>query len=139
MAKKKKEVCPYCGKSFAYLSRHKCKIKERVEGGTEDKTDVERRMERIEEKKIDISRNLKKDEKMILSTINKVGEIFFNDLLELTGKSHDELEEILDILMLQSKIKLIRELLEAYQNQYHILRLINNLLPIQLTKGNDED
>ena len=42
MAKKKKETCPYCGKSFAYLSRHKCKIKERVEGGVEDKTEAER-------------------------------------------------------------------------------------------------
>ena len=47
MAKKKKETCPYCGKSFAYLSRHKCKIKERVEGVGEDKTESERRIERI--------------------------------------------------------------------------------------------
>ena len=51
MAKKKKETCPYCGKSFAYLSRHKCKIKERIEGPTDEKSEVERRIERIEEKK----------------------------------------------------------------------------------------
>ena len=51
MAKKKKETCPYCGKSFAYLSRHKCKIKERIEGPIDEKSDVERRIERIEEKK----------------------------------------------------------------------------------------
>ena len=51
MAKKKKETCQYCGKQFAYLSRHKCKIKERLEGSEEDKTQVERRIERIEERK----------------------------------------------------------------------------------------
>ena len=27
MAKKKKEVCPYCGNSFAYLSRQSVKLK----------------------------------------------------------------------------------------------------------------
>jgi len=68
MAKKKKETCPYCGKSFAYLSRHKCKIKERVEGPLEEKSDVERRIERIEEKKKEFNRILRKDEITVLST-----------------------------------------------------------------------
>ncbi|MHA1293467.1 MAG: ADP-ribosylation factor-like protein [Promethearchaeota archaeon] len=27
MAKKKKEICPYCGRSFVYLNRHICKLK----------------------------------------------------------------------------------------------------------------
>lgn len=27
MARKKKETCPYCGKQFVHLSRHKCKLK----------------------------------------------------------------------------------------------------------------
>ena len=63
MAKKKKEVCPYCGNSFAYLSRHKCKVKERLEGSEEsDKTQVERRIERLEERKRHFTRSLKKDE-----------------------------------------------------------------------------
>ena len=63
MAKKKKEVCPYCGKSFAYLSRHKCKIKEKVKGTADERSTVERRIERIEEKKKDLKRTLKRDEK----------------------------------------------------------------------------
>lgn len=113
MAKKKKETCPYCGKSFAYLSRHKCKIKERVEGGVEDKTVAERRIERIEETRKQIRRTLKKDEKIILNLINRHKELYFDELLELTNKKRDDLEEILEILSLQSKIKINRELIDS--------------------------
>lgn len=113
MAKKKKETCPYCGKSFAYLSRHKCKIKERVEGGVEDKTETERRIERIEETKKQISRSLKKDEKNILNIIDRKNELYFNELMELTGKKRDDLEEIIEVLALQSKIKVTRELFDS--------------------------
>ena len=113
MAKKKKETCPYCGKSFAYLSRHKCKIKERVEGIVEDKTETERRIERIEETRKQISRNLKKDEKMILNIIDRKNELYFTELMELTGKKRDDLEEIIEVLELQSKIKTNRELIDS--------------------------
>lgn len=113
MAKKKREICPYCGKSFAYLSRHKCKIKERVEGPSEEKSEVERRIERIEEKKKEFSRKLHKDEKVILDIINRENEIYFNELLKLSNKQSDELEEILDLLAIQSKIKIKRELIDA--------------------------
>ncbi|MFX0056735.1 MAG: hypothetical protein ACFE85_15150 [Candidatus Hodarchaeota archaeon] len=114
MAKKKKEVCPYCGKSFAYLSRHKCKVKERMEGIEDtDKSDVERRIERIEERKKEFTRSLKKDEKSILKMINMEKQIYFNDLLKLSNKKRSELDDILDILALQSKIKVKRELLDA--------------------------
>lgn len=113
MAKKKKEICPYCSKSFAYLSRHKCKIKERVEGPIDEKSDVERRIERIEEKKKEFNRNLRKDEKLILDMIDKEKDILFEDLLKLSDKSQNDLEEILDLLSLQSKIKMRRELVEA--------------------------
>ncbi|MHA1281325.1 MAG: hypothetical protein ACTSVV_02670 [Promethearchaeota archaeon] len=113
MAKKKKEVCPYCGRSFAYLSRHKCKIKEKVEGSEDLKTDSERLIERIEETKKTLTRKLKKDEKEILEIIKQKGELLFEDLLELTGKPINELEEILDVLQLQSKIKVRRELINA--------------------------
>ncbi|MFW9999475.1 MAG: hypothetical protein ACFE9Q_03100 [Candidatus Hodarchaeota archaeon] len=113
MAKKKKEVCPYCGKSFAYLSRHKCKIKERVEGPIEEKSDVERRIERIEEKRKEFKRTLRKDEKAILNIINRERDILFDRLLELSNKVRNELEEILELLVLQSKIKMTRELVNA--------------------------
>ncbi|MFW9987884.1 MAG: hypothetical protein ACFFC3_04450 [Candidatus Odinarchaeota archaeon] len=113
MAKKKKEICPYCGKSFAYLSRHKCKIKEHVEGPLEEKSDVERRIERIEEKKKKFNRILKKDEKVILDIINREKDILFKRLLKLSKKRRNELENILDILALQSKIKMTRELIDA--------------------------
>ncbi len=113
MAKKKREVCPYCGKSFAYLSRHKCKIKERVEGPLEEKSNVERRIERIEEKKKEFNRNLRKDEKLILNIINREKDILFNRLKELSNKERNDLEEILDLLVLQSKIKMNRELVDA--------------------------
>lgn len=113
MAKKKKEICPYCGKPFAYLSRHKCKIKERVEGPLDEKSDVERRIERIEEKKKEFNRALRKDEKLILNTINREKDILFKDLLELGHKDQNDLEEIIDLLYLQSKIKVRRELIEA--------------------------
>jgi hypothetical protein len=113
MAKKKRETCPYCGKSFAYLSRHKCKIKERVEGPSEEKSEAERRIERIEEKKKEFRRKLHKDERIILDMINREDEIYFNDLLKLSNKQSDELEEILEFLELQSKIKIKRELIEA--------------------------
>lgn len=113
MAKKKREVCPYCGKSFAYLSRHKCKIKEHVEGPLEEKSDVERRIERIEEKKKEFNRTLRKDEKLILNIINREKDIFFDKLLELSNKKRNELEEILELLALQSRIKMKRELVDA--------------------------
>ncbi|GAH40382.1 unnamed protein product [marine sediment metagenome] len=111
---KKKEVCPYCGNSFAYLSRHKCKVKERIEGSEEsDKSDVERRLERIEERKKEGARSLRKDEKMVLRIINQEKDIFFHKLLELTNKKRMELDKILGTLYLQAKININRELLEA--------------------------
>ncbi len=113
MGKKKKEVCPYCSKSFAYLSRHKCKIKERVEGPLDEKSDVERRIERIEEKRKQFNRALRKDEKFILNLINREKDILFEDLLPLSNKEHDDLEEVIDLLALQSRIKMRRELVEA--------------------------
>jgi hypothetical protein len=113
MAKKKKETCPYCGKSFAYLSRHKCKIKERIEGPVDEKSDVERRIERIEEKKKEFKRSLSKNERSILNIINREQEIYFKDLLKLSNTESNELEEILDILSLQSKVKIKRELVDA--------------------------
>ena len=113
MTKKKKEVCPYCGKSFAYLSRHKCKIKERVEGDTKDKTVTERRIERVEEKRKELRRNLKKDEKTVLDIVNRKGELYFDELQNLSDTTHNDLEKILDVLSLQSKIKVKRELLDS--------------------------
>ncbi|MHA2290363.1 MAG: hypothetical protein ACXABG_16370 [Promethearchaeota archaeon] len=114
MAKKKKEVCPFCGNSFAYLSRHKCKVKERVEGPEEsDKSDVKRRLERIEERKREGTRGLKKDEQMVLNRIKQLKSIYFDELLEITNKERVDLDKILDILSLQSKIKVNRELVEA--------------------------
>lgn len=113
MAKKKKEVCPYCGKSFAYLSRHKCKIKERVEGDTKDKTVSERRIERVEEKRKEIRRNLKKDEKMVLEIVNRQKDLYFDELKTILDITHNDLEKILDVLSLQSKIKVKRELLDS--------------------------
>ena len=113
MAKKKKEICEYCGKGFAYLTRHKCKIKERVEGPIDEKSDIERRIERIEEKKKEFNRNLRKDEKMVLNLINREKDILFKDLLKLSNIQYDDLEEIIELLTLQSKIKMRRELVEA--------------------------
>ena len=114
MAKKKKEVCPYCGNSFAYLSRHKCKVKERVEGTEEEgKSDTERRMERIEEKKREQTRGLKKDERMVLNIISREKDIYFEGLLDITKKERIDLNRILNILSLQSKIIVNRELMEA--------------------------
>ena len=114
MAKKKKEVCPYCGKSFAYLNRHKCKVKERIEGSEEsEKSEVERRIERIEERKKDSTRNLKKEEKRILDIITEEKDIFFEDLRSLTNKTRNELDDILDVLELQSKVKVKREMINA--------------------------
>ena len=114
MAKKKKEVCPFCGNSFAYLSRHKCKVKERVEGPEEnEKSDAKRRLERIEERKREGVRGLKKDEQMVLKQIMQVKDVFFDDLLKITNREQIELDKILDILSLQSKIKVTRELVEA--------------------------
>jgi len=111
---KKKEVCPYCGNSFAYLSRHKCKVKERLEGSEEsDKSDVERRLERIEERKKEGSRSLRKDEKMVLRIINQEKNIFFHELLKLTNKKRMELDKIINTLYLQYRIHINRELLEA--------------------------
>ncbi len=114
MAKKKKEVCPYCGNSFAYLSRHKCKVKERVEGSeVDEKSDAERRLERIEERKRESVRGLKKDEQMVFKHIMQQKDIYFDELLEITNKERVELDKILDILALQSKIQVTRELVEA--------------------------
>ncbi|MCK4383302.1 MAG: hypothetical protein KAW66_08425, partial [Candidatus Lokiarchaeota archaeon] len=132
MAKKKKEVCPYCGNSFAYLSRHKCKVKERVEGSEEDeKSDVERRLERIEERKREGVRGLKKDEQIVFKQIMQQKDILFDELLKITNKEQAELDKILDILALQSKITVTRELIEAswtkhiYMNETFDVKVID--------------
>jgi len=114
MAKKKKEVCPYCGNSFAYLSRHKCKVKERVEGTEEKgKSDTERRLERIEERKREEGRSLRKDEQIVLNIISREKEIYFEQLLEITKKERIDLDRILNTLSIQSKIHVDRELMVA--------------------------
>jgi hypothetical protein len=135
MAKKKKETCPYCGKSFAYLSRHKCKIKERVEGPLEEKSDIERRIERIEEKKKEFNRNLRKDEKTVLSIINREKDILFDRLRELSNMQRYDLEEILEFLVLQSKIKMKRELVDASWTK-HIFALEEIEAEVQTLKIN---
>jgi len=114
MAKKKKEICPYCGNSFAYLSRHKCKVKERVEGTEEEgKSESERRLERIEERKREEGRSLRKDERTVLKIISREKDIYFDELLEITKKEQIDLDRIINILSLQSKIHVNRELMEA--------------------------
>lgn len=113
MAKKKKEVCPFCGKSFTYLSRHKCKVQKDIEGEPDDKSDSERRQERIEETRIAFTRDLKKEEQKVLKIINEKKDIYFDELIKITGKQRSDLEEIVEILALQSKIKLNRELVSA--------------------------
>jgi len=95
------------------LSRHKCKIKERLEGSSDEKSEDERRFERIEEKKKTFSRTLHNDEKKILNLISREKEIYFNDLLNLIDKKPNDLDEILDVLVLQSKIHIKRELVDA--------------------------
>ncbi len=122
MAKKKKEVCPFCGNSFAYLSRHKCKVKERVEGPEEtEKSDAKRRQERIEERKREGVRSLKKDEQMVFKHIKQLKDVYFDDLLEITNKQRVELDNILDILSLQSKIRITRELVVASWTKHIVL------------------
>ncbi len=113
MAKKKKETCPYCGKAFAYLSRHKCKIKELVEGNVDEKSQIERRIERIEEKKKNYSRDLRKDEKEIFQIIEKKKDLYFNELMKLSDQTREDLEPILEQLAFQSKIVIERELMES--------------------------
>ncbi len=114
MAKKKKEVCQYCQKSFVSLAKHKCRVKEQVEGEkVEDKTETERKIERIEEKKKETIRTLKKGEKDVLSIITQKADVFFEDLVDITKKSRTDIEEILEVLALQSKIKVVRELVNA--------------------------
>ena len=122
MAKKKKEVCPFCGNSFAYLSRHKCKVKERVEGPEEtEKSDAKRRQETIEERKREGVRSLKKDEQMVFKHIKQLKDVYFDDLLEITNKQRVELDNILDILSLQSKIRITRELVVASWTKHIVL------------------
>ncbi|MHA1669648.1 MAG: hypothetical protein ACTSV5_03615, partial [Promethearchaeota archaeon] len=97
-----------------YLNRHKCKVKERVEGPEEpDKSQLERRIERIEEKKKDSTRHLKKDERIVLDIIKKKKNMYFEELLELTDITRNELDDILEVLILQSKINTKREMIEA--------------------------
>lgn len=110
---KKKEVCPYCGKEFVYLSRHKCKVKKRLEGAEEEKSEAERRRERLERRRKLINRKLRKDEKQVLKIINDEQELFFEDLLEQTDIERDNLDEIVELLVMQNRIKVNRELVNA--------------------------
>ena len=113
MAKKKKEQCPYCGDWFTYLSRHKCKVQARIENKEDEKSATERRIERIEERKQLLTRKLKKEEIEILKIIDRKGNLFFDELVKLVDLERNKLEEIIDILALQSKIKVKRELINA--------------------------
>ncbi len=111
---KKKEKCPYCGKEFVYLSRHKCKVKARMESKEEAKTLKERRHDRIEERKNLLTRKLTDREQEILEIINKEGDILFEELVDMEDEEEiRKLEEIIDLLALQSRIKVRRELIDA--------------------------
>jgi len=111
---KKKEKCPYCGKEFVYLSRHKCKVKARMEARDEAKTLEERREDRIEERKKKLTRKLTDKEQEILTLINKKGDVLFDELVDETDEDQiRELEEIIDLLALQSRVKVRRELINA--------------------------
>ena len=50
---------------------------------------------------------------MVLNLINREKDLFFEDLIKLTGKNKHDLERILDVLYLQSKIRIQRELLDS--------------------------
>ncbi|GAH52898.1 unnamed protein product, partial [marine sediment metagenome] len=61
----------------------------------------------------EFNRALRKNEKVVLNIINREKVLYFNDLRKLSDAESNELEEILDILFLQSKINIKRELVEA--------------------------
>jgi hypothetical protein len=113
MAKKEKQVCPYCGKEFVYLSRHKCKVKERMESKEDESTQKEIRQERVKERKRELTRKLNKDEQEVLDIINKERDLVFEDLREMVDIERNKLDEIIDLLELQSRIKVRRELISA--------------------------
>ncbi|MBD3255263.1 MAG: hypothetical protein GF383_09235, partial [Candidatus Lokiarchaeota archaeon] len=105
MAKKAKETCPYCGREFVYLSRHKCKVKERMESVEDESTQKERRQERVEERKKELTRTLNKDEKQILEIIDRNEDILFEDLRKLVAIERNKLDEMIDLLALRGRIK----------------------------------
>ena len=111
--KKKKEQCPYCGKMFVYLSRHKCKVKARLEAEVDQKSDAERRKERAQARKKLLSRNLKKKEKEILKIIKGVEKIEFRELQDRADLTYEELDDILEVLRLRDKIKVKRDLMQG--------------------------
>ncbi|MEJ2280181.1 MAG: hypothetical protein P8Y70_20900 [Candidatus Lokiarchaeota archaeon] len=113
MTKKKKEECPYCGKMFTYLSRHKCKVKARMEGEEDEKSAAERRTERIEERKKEVTRKLNKDEINVLEIIKSKNEIYFDDLVEESSLERNNLDDVIEVLALQEKVKVRRELINA--------------------------
>ena len=64
-------------------------------------------------KKKEFNRALRKNEKDVLGIIDREKELYFNDLRKLSDIESNELEEILEVLSLQSKINIKRELVEA--------------------------
>lgn len=109
ISKKKREICEYCGGEFIYLSRHKCKVKQRIESEDEE-TEQDRRQTRLEFLRKELSRKLKKDETVILEIIRQEGELFLEELKEKGNISSNKIERILETLELKSKIKVQREL-----------------------------
>ncbi len=112
MSKKKKDVCPYCGGEFIYISRHKCKVRARIESN-DIETEQDRRQTRINFIRKEITRKLKKNEVSVLEIIMKEGEILIEELQKKANLSSDKLEKILEVLELKTKIKVQRELVEA--------------------------
>ncbi|MGV9171821.1 MAG: hypothetical protein ACOC44_10875 [Promethearchaeia archaeon] len=111
--KKKKEQCPYCGKMFVYLSRHKCKVKARLEAEVDQKSDAERRKERNEARKKTLARKLRKHEKEVLEIIKEKKEIEFRELQKKVGITYEELDDILEVLRLRDTIKVKRDLMQG--------------------------
>ena len=74
MAKKQKEKCPYCGKEFVYLSRHKCKNAPKEEKSKEQIETISKKLEHyIEPKKVI-------DKESILAKIDLESEAHLTDL-----------------------------------------------------------
>ncbi|MHA1729451.1 MAG: hypothetical protein ACTSWY_12065 [Promethearchaeota archaeon] len=105
MAKKKGQICPYCGLTFIYLSRHKCKLSPNKDGSVSLDEEVKIPSKKLKKKTKKTKKDFSKINEIVLSIVTRKKELFIDELMELLEDQPEIDEKTLKSSLSQLKDK----------------------------------